>query len=177
MKFSILATILATASVAQAAITWSIEKDVNPTADQLDAYTRIEAAMTAAAARHARLGTAMNVVRAVYTPAVPTAEAYLTGTIRFGANRQFMTERTALHEIAHTLGVGLTAPFDSKCASGNWTTALPLMRSFEGPDAKIYCGGQHFWPYGLNYESEMTEETADRHVLMINAMLADGMAS
>ena len=59
-----------------------------------------------------------------------------------------MTERTAMHEISHTLGVGQTAAFNTKCAAGDWKTALPLLRSFDGANAKITCGGGHFWPYG-----------------------------
>ncbi|KAK2018905.1 ricin B lectin [Colletotrichum eremochloae] len=177
MKFSILSTILAAASVTQATINWTLEKAANPTADETEAYGKIEEVMTLAAARHARLGTAEKTIRVLYTPGVPTAEANTDGVLRFGASRDFMTERTALHEISHTLGVGLTPAFNSKCASGDWPTALPLLRSWNGDDAKIECGGKHFWPLGLNYENEWSEEAGDHHVLMINAMLADGMAA
>ncbi|KAK2047538.1 ricin B lectin [Colletotrichum somersetense] len=177
MKVSILTTIVAAASGAQAAINWTLDKAANPTDDQLDAYTKIEAAMTAAAARHARLGTAEKTITVYYQPGVPTAEANTSGTLRFGTSRDFMTERTALHEISHTLGVGLSATFKSRCASGDWPAANPLLRSWDGDDAKIQCGGYHFWPYGLNYETEWSEEAADRHVQLINAMLTDGLAS
>ncbi|KAK1987823.1 ricin B lectin [Colletotrichum cereale] len=177
MKLSILTTIVAAASVAQAAINWSLEKAANPTDDQLDAYAKIEEAMTLAAARHARLGTAEQTVWVTYTPGVPTAEAGFNGALRFGTDRAFMNERTALHEISHTLGVGQTDAWRSKCASGDWATAAPLLRSWDGDDAKIECGGVHFWPYGLNFNNEWSEETADRHVQIINAMIADGMAA
>ncbi|KAK1594961.1 ricin B lectin [Colletotrichum navitas] len=177
MKVSILTTIVATASVAQAAINWTLEKAANPTDDQLDAYAKIEEAMKLAAERHARLGTAQKTITVTYTPGVPTAEANTGGTLRFGTSRDFMTERTALHEISHTLGVGLSDGYKSRCASGDWPTALPLLRSWDGDDATIHCGGYHFWPYGLNYDNEWSDEAADRHVLLINAMLADGMAA
>ncbi|KAJ0166015.1 hypothetical protein CTA2_9103 [Colletotrichum tanaceti] len=200
MKFSLLAVVLASASTAQGEIswklekaanpttdqrddskirqgeiTWKLEKAANPTADQRDAYSRIEAVMKLAVARHARLGHAKKSLKVYYKPGVATAEAHYNGDVRFGSNRSYMTERTALHEISHTLGVGQTPAFRSKCASGNWTTALPLLRSWGKPDDKIECGGMHFWPYGLNYEEEWSESNANRHVQIINAMLADGM--
>ncbi|KAF4817897.1 hypothetical protein CGCSCA5_v005624 [Colletotrichum siamense] len=175
MKFSILAVIAASASVAQSAITWTLDKAASPTSDQTEAYEKIEAAMEAAVARHAKLGTASKSVKVYYTPGVPTAEAGVSGDLRFGSDRAFMDERTALHEISHTLGVGQTTAFNSLCSSGDWKTALPLLKSWDGDDAKISCGGQHFWPYGLNYDNEWSETNADRHVQIINAMIADGM--
>lgn len=64
-----------------------------------------------------------------------------------------MTERTAMHEISHTLGIGQTAAFNTKCAANDWATATPLLRSWDGASAKINCGGGHIWPYGLNVSS------------------------
>ncbi|KAK8038679.1 hypothetical protein PG993_007090 [Apiospora rasikravindrae] len=142
MKLSLLATVAASLSLAEGAINWTLEKAANPTSDQSDAYAKIEAAMKLAAARHARLGSASKNVRVYYTPGVPTAEANYNGDLRFGSNRAYMNERTALHEVSHTLGVGQRAAFDRKCAAGDWATALPLLRSWDGPSAKISCGGR-----------------------------------
>ncbi|KAL4972507.1 hypothetical protein BDW66DRAFT_169539 [Aspergillus desertorum] len=175
MYVSLLTTLAATVSCASAALTWSLEKSSNPTADETNAYSLIEAAMEAAVARHARLGDASKTLYVYYSPGVPTAEANYNGDIRFGSDRSYMNERTALHEISHTLGVGQTAAFDELCASGNWPTALPLLQSWDGSDALINCGGGHFWPYGLNYNDEWSETNGDRNVLLVNAMVADGM--
>ncbi|KAI1112868.1 hypothetical protein F5Y14DRAFT_239969 [Nemania sp. NC0429] len=175
MHLPIAAILVAYASVASAAINWTLQKAANPSADQQDAYKRIESAMRLAAARYARFTDASKTVRVYYSPGVPTAEANYNGDLRFGSDRAYMTERTAMHEIAHTLGVGQTAAFDRLCASGAWPTALPLLRSFDGQAAKISCGGGHFWPYGLNYETEWSETNGNRHVQMVDAMLADGM--
>jgi hypothetical protein len=152
-----------------------LDKSANPSADESDAYSRIEAAMEAAVARHARLGDASKSIYVYYVPGVPTAEASYDGTIRFGSDRAYMNERTALHEISHTLGVGQTAAFDQHCADGDWPTALPLLRSWDGADAVINCGGGHFWPYGLNYNDEWSETNGDRNVLLVNAMVDDGI--
>jgi hypothetical protein len=158
-----------------ATLTWSLQKASNPTADQSDAYTKIEAAMTKAVARYHKYSDANKTILVAYAPGVPTAEANYNGDLRFGSDRAYMTERTAMHEISHTLGVGQTAAFDSKCASGDWKTALPLLRSWDGASATISCGGGHFWPYGLNYETEWSETNANRHVQIVEAMLTDGM--
>ncbi|PSN64171.1 hypothetical protein BS50DRAFT_623779 [Corynespora cassiicola Philippines] len=175
MKFSILVAAVAYASTVSGAITWSLAKASNPTADQSDAYSRIEAAMRLAVARYSRYSDASKVIRVAYAPGVPTAEANYNGDLRFGSNRAYMNERTAMHEISHTLGIGQTAAFNSKCASGDWPTALPLLRSWDGPNAVINCGGSHIWPYGLNYDNEWSETNANRHVQLIDAMIADGM--
>ncbi|KAI1812768.1 hypothetical protein GGS20DRAFT_556572 [Poronia punctata] len=176
MRISILAAAAAAlVASASATINWSLEKSSNPSSDEQDAYGKIEAAMTLAAARYARWTSASKDVHVYYTPGVPTAEANYNGDLRFGSDRSYMTERTAMHEIAHTLGVGQTAAFDQKCAANDWPTATPLLQSWDGADAKISCGGGHFWPYGLNYETEWSETNGDRHVQIVDAMLKDGM--
>jgi len=175
MKLSLLLPVLGCASSVQGAITWTLAKAANPTADQADAYAKIESAMRLAVARHSRLSSASKVLRVAYAPGVPTAEASFNGDVRFGSNRSYMNERTALHEISHTLGIGQTAAFDRKCAAGDWRTALPLLRSWDGASAVINCGGSHIWPYGLNYDTEWSETNADRHVRLIDAMIKDGL--
>nr|UBX54519.1 hypothetical protein [Aspergillus sp.] len=144
MHVSLFTALAATVSCASAALTWSLEKSPNPTADEANAYSLIEAAMEAAVARHARLGDVSKPLHVYYSPGVPTAEGNYNGDIRFGSDRSYMNERTALHEISHTLGVGQTASFDDLCASGNWLTALPLLQSWDGSDAVINCGGGTF---------------------------------
>ncbi|KAL2152729.1 hypothetical protein VTH82DRAFT_5914 [Thermothelomyces myriococcoides] len=165
-------------SLAAATLTFQVQRTGN-SADEQDAYGRIEAAMQAAVNRYNRLAPlAQKQITVQYVPSVPTADGNFNGNIRFGADRAYMTERTALHEISHTLGVGQTRAFDDRCAAGpsGWPTAIELLRSWDGPDAVINCGGGHFWPYGLNYENEMSETNAERHCLLVNAMLADGLA-
>jgi hypothetical protein len=174
MKLSLL-LLAAYTSTASAALTWTLQKSPNPTPDQLDAYTKITSVMQKAALRYSKYSDAVKTIRVSYAPGVPTADANYNGDLRFGSNRAYMTERTAMHEISHTLGVGQTAAFERKCAAGDWRTALPLLRSWDGAGARITCGGGHFWPYGLNYETEWSEGSANRHVMLVEAMLTDGM--
>lgn len=163
--------------VAAATITWTLERASNPTADQQSAYTLITSAMNAAVARYNNLSDLGKSITVRYDPSVPTADGNINGTIRFGSNRSYMTERTALHETAHTIGVGTSAGWSSLGGSGTWTgaQATALVRQFDGASAKLSTGGGHFWPYGLNYESEFSSTAADRHVRIVAAMVRDGL--
>lgn len=168
----------ACASFAAAELTYTITEATNPSTDEADAYAQIKSAMDAAIARHdANNSNATKTITVEYNTGVSTADGSFNGNIRFGADRAYMTERTALHEIAHTLGVGTTDAFTERCDANNWPTATALLQSFDGADATISCGGGHFWPYGLNYETEMSETNANRHVDMVNAMIVDGLSS
>ncbi|KAK0713687.1 hypothetical protein B0T26DRAFT_783054 [Lasiosphaeria miniovina] len=177
MRFSKFAFLCALASVTSAAITFRVQKASNPTSDQSDAYARIEAAMNLAVARYNKLTTRPSKsITAQYVPGVSTADGNFNGNIRFGSSRSYMNERTALHEISHTLGIGQTRAFDTRCAANDWPSATKLLKSWDGASARINCGGGHIWPYGLNYDNEFSETNADRHCHLIDAMLADGLA-
>ncbi|MDX3452777.1 hypothetical protein PV396_12590 [Streptomyces sp. ME02-8801-2C] len=162
---------------AAATITWSLVRASNPTADQQSAYNLITTAMNAAVARYNNLSDLGKTITVRYEPGVPTADGNLNGTIRFGSNRSYMSERTALHEIAHTIGVGTSSGWSSLGGSGTWTgaQATALVRQFDGSSAKISTGGGHFWPYGLNYDNEWSGTAADRHVRIVAAMKNDGL--
>ncbi|WP_105969529.1 hypothetical protein [Streptomyces geranii] len=162
---------------AAATITWTLVRASNPTADQQSAYNLITTAMNAAVNRYNNLSDLGKTITVRYEPGVPTADGNINGTIRFGSNRSYMTERTALHEIAHTIGVGTSSGWSSLGGSGTWTgaQATALVRQFDGSSAKISTGGGHFWPYGLNYENEFSGTAADRHVRLVAAMKNDGL--
>ncbi|MFD8377207.1 hypothetical protein ACFV2X_01220 [Streptomyces sp. NPDC059679] len=162
--------------VAAATITWTLERAGNPTPDQQTAYNLITAAMNAAVARYNNLSDLGKNITVRYDPGVPTADGNINGTIRFG-QRAYMTERTALHEIAHTIGVGTSSGWSSLGGSGTWrgAQATALVKRFDGSGATLSTGGGHFWPYGLNYENEFSNTAADRHVQIVVAMVADGL--
>ncbi|MDX3224910.1 hypothetical protein [Streptomyces sp. ME19-01-6] len=159
-----------------ATITWTLERASNPTQDQQTAYNLITAAMNAAVARYNNLSDLGKNITVRYDPGVPTADGNINGTIRFG-NRGYMTERTALHEIAHTIGVGTSSGWSSLSSGGTWhgAQATALVKRFDGSGATLSTGGGHFWPYGLNYENEFSNTAADRHVQIVAAMVRDGL--
>lgn len=151
----------------------------NPTADQQDAYNRITNAMNAAVAMYNGQTDVTKAVTVYYEPSVPTADGNMNGTVRFGSNRSYMTQCTAMHEIAHTLGVGQSARYQQLVVNGRFTgaNALSMLRSMvgESQNSVLYADRQHFWPYGLNQNSEWSTVNGQRHARIVGAMKRDGI--
>ncbi|WP_258104255.1 RICIN domain-containing protein [Marinoscillum sp. MHG1-6] len=145
----------------------------------IDAKQRIEDAMNAAVSRynlHAPWWSRTLTVE--YNTGVQTADANINGHIRFGPDPNFQNERCALHEIAHTYGVGTSWKWDTFVGEGgvfNGVNTNALIEIYDGVDANIGTGGGHFWPYGLNYNNEFSEVNADRHSEIVSAMVMDGI--
>ena len=159
-----------------AKVTYTLWRSDNPSADEIDAYARITDAMDRALARYNKFGNMQRHLSVEYAPGVQTADANINGHIRFGSNRGYMQEGVALHEVAHTFGVGTEWFWQEKCVNEDWPAALPLVRYWDGPDQRVHCGsGHHFAPYGLNYPNEYNELAFDRHVRLVQAMKNDGL--
>lgn len=140
-----------------------------------DIRNRIVYAMDGAVAQYNRYGTFRKHITVNYNPGTPTAEANYDGWLQFGGSIGY---RVALHEIAHTMGVGTYWKWSENLkvngVQGNvWqgVNGRNLIRSFGQPDA--YSDGTHFWEYGLNYDSEGNTENYRRHVLMVAAFRKD----
>ncbi|KAK4623673.1 hypothetical protein CLAFUW4_06303 [Fulvia fulva] len=86
-----------------------------------------------------------------------------------------MNERTALHETAHTLGVGTTKAWAELCPKLAFPKARAKLEEYDGEGAELHCDRQPFWPYGLNNDDEFSEVDAGRHVQMVAALMADGV--
>ena len=146
-----------------------------------DVRARIIYAMDGAVAEYNRYGTFNEHITANYNPGVPTAQASFGGWLEFGSNPSYQQFRTALHETAHTLGVGTTWQWGANLSGGVWTGAngVAQIHAFDGPNAQVYSDGTHFWglngagPYGLNYDNEGNTENFRRHVLMLAAFRKD----
>lgn len=133
---------------------------------------QIVAAMDKAVAVYNEHSSFDKTVTANWNPGTPTADANYDGWINFGGQIGF---RTALHEIGHTLGVGTHRNWRKFITDGKWTGehALKQLREFDGPDAVLHADRQHFWPYGLNYDKEASEENNIRHIKMVAAFRKD----
>lgn len=119
-----------------------------------------------------------------YNSGVPTAEANVDGWLSFGSNTEYMQTATAMHEVAHTLGVGYY-PWSELIVDGSWVGSAvdALMNSIPAderdPDmyaqrTYITCDSQHFWPYGLNQASEhQSEWSLINHVRIVAAINED----
>ncbi len=158
-------------------VTYTLERAPNPTADEQSAYEAITAAMDHAVEYYNCYTNIEKELFVSYNPDVPTADGNVNGSIRFGsrASMQFVT---AAHEIAHTVGIAYygfadLAPDDTKIWTG--PIAVAKLREITGdPSAVLYADNTHFWPFGLNYETEYESE-ADliNHCLMVVAIRAD----
>lgn len=164
----------------EATITWYLVRVSNPNADQSDAYNRITSAMNAAVTMYNQQTTyCSGNLRVEYNTSVPTADGNVNGTIRFGANRSYMNQRTAMHEIAHTQGVGTTSRWTQLVVNGKYTGAygLAMLRRFvgESPTATLNADGHSFWPYGLNYNNEWSTVNGQRNARLVGAFQRDGV--
>jgi len=159
-------------------LSWYLVKAEKPTADQLDAYQKISAAMDAAVAIYNKESEGCRGrLRVEYNPQVAAADGNANGTIRFGKNRAYMNVRTAMHEIAHTQGVGTTERWKQLVVDGRYTGrhGLEMLRSFEGETADLNADGHSFWPYGMNYDNEWSDTNAERNARLVGAMKKDGI--
>jgi hypothetical protein len=151
-------------------LTYTLHESV--TGAPADIQSRISEAMRKAAETYNATAAFDKQVSVRYNAEVPTANANFHGVLTFGKQIGY---RTALHEIAHTLGVGTHPRWQSFAKDGRWTGrhANHQLREFDGPDAVLNVDRQHFWPYGLNYENEGSPDNFRRHVLMVAAFAKD----
>lgn len=183
MNKTILVTIIAylTASVLFAQntgnITYSLQRESNPSQDQHSAYEAITRAMDSATGYYNRLTTITKQLTVQYNTGVQTADASFNGNIRFGASRSYMVVHTAMHEIAHTVGVGTTSEYRNLIQNGVFTGthATAMLREIMGnPDTVVKGDSQHFWPFGLNYASEVkSDQDLINHCKIVDAMYKD----
>jgi len=170
LTFVLTAIAMAAAPAQHFKITWKLADG----SDQWDAKVRqrIVESMDGAVALYNELGEFDKSITAAFNAGTPTADGNYNGHINFGTQ---MSKRTALHEIAHTLGVGQHKNWQKNIKDGKWTgpAALAQLREFDGPDAVLHADRQHFWPYGLNQERESSTENDRRHVLMVAALRKD----
>jgi hypothetical protein len=157
-------------------ISYTLTKAGSPTADQTAAYEKIDAAMSKAVEFYNCYTDITKVIVAQYVPSVDTADGNPNGSIRFG-KESYMNFVTAMHEISHVLGVGADNGFDQLIKNGVYTGPLATARLREltsDPEAEIHGDTQHFWPYGLNYESEWhSEQDGIFHCYLVTAMRQD----
>jgi len=163
-------------SNALAALQYTLHKSSNPTSDENDAYSRITQVMDKALYYYNTYSNLSKFINVYYSSGVPTAEASSNGDLRFGSNRDYMYEGTAMHEIAHTLGMGTTNEYRAMFQNGVFQgqKAQALLREIDGPNAVLKGDSQHFWPYGINYRSEVrSEQDLINHVRIVEAMYQD----
>jgi hypothetical protein len=157
-------------------VSYTLTKNANPSADEQQAYMLITEAMDKAVQYYNCYTNITKADTVTYVPSVETADGNSNGSIRFGG-KDYMEYITAMHEIAHTVGIGTASNWGSMVQNGIFTgeQATAKLRSITGvADDQVHADTQHFWPYGLNYTSEVKSE-ADviDHCYMVVAIRAD----
>jgi hypothetical protein len=159
----------------QGAVSYMLTRAAAPTSAQAAAYDKITAALDTALSYYNCYTDITKSLRVSYEPSVATADGNVNGNIRFGSTDS-MNHITAMHEIAHTLGVGSTE-FNRLIMGGVFTgpVATAKLREITGdPAAEVHGDTQHFWPYGLNFTSEVkSNQDLIDHCAMVVAIRTD----
>jgi hypothetical protein len=145
----------------QGHVTYTLARESSPSADQKAAYDKITAAMDAAVRYYNCYTDITKALNVSYNPSVATADGNINGSIRFGST-DTMNKVTAMHEISHTAGIGTAQKWSSLVVNGVFTgtnAAAQLLAIPNRLEDTLHADSQHFWPYGLNYESEGQHET------------------
>ncbi|HEY3256737.1 MAG TPA: hypothetical protein VGJ91_22425 [Polyangiaceae bacterium] len=162
-------------------ITYTLAKSASPTATEQAAYDLITKAMDKAISYYDCYTDITKKENVSYVPSVETADGNINGSIRFGMSTTYMDYRTAMHEIAHTVGIGQASNWGSFLSGGLFTGthAAAQLNAINATLSKplyteLHADTQHFWPYGINQASEVKSE-ADLifHCQMVVAIRQD----
>lgn len=160
-------------------ITYTFNKATNPNTEQLEAYARLQVAVDSAVWYLSNYTSATKHVYLNYVEGTPTADANNEGWMRFGTNAGFQNLRTMLHEMNHTLGTGTTGWWTSKIVGGKFQGQYTneLLRKIQrNPTIELSGDAQHWWPFGLNQNSEVTSSwDYVYNCILIEAMRKDGL--
>ena len=167
-------TILATMAALAPQITVAdLSFTIGGTWDSDSRRTAASGALQAAVNRYNAYGDFGNAnIWVYYNSGIPTAQASYGGSIGFGGT--WPNERVTMHEMAHYLGLP-SGNWSSLFSSGTWSGSLAgrIVRQFDGEQAAIRGDSIHFWPYGLNFDSEGSEINRQRHVAVVYGMRSD----
>jgi hypothetical protein len=157
-------------------VTYALARAAAPTAQEQAAYDKITLAMDEAVRRYDCYTNITKALKVSYVPSVQTADGNINGSIRFGSTAS-MNPVTAMHEIAHTVGIGTAANWSTFVVDSHFTgaNALAELKSIPSHTTEVIGADRsHFWPYGLNYESEgKTEADLVAHCRMVMAIRRD----
>lgn len=144
--------------------------------------TRIKAAFDLAIKYYNEFTSIEKHVTVNYSPNTQTADANFAGWINMGANTGYQKAGTAMHEMAHTVGVGTHSKYWQMMVNGKWqgvrANEILLMMT---NDSSAYVKGDntHFWPYGINgaHEDDGSDFLYLMNALILQGMKSDGMPS
>lgn len=133
-------------------ITYTLDLDKTAYPTQ---YKLIKTAMDSACWYFNRYTTFRGNIYVYYNAGIPTAQASYHGSIGFGSNTTYMWVGTAMHEMCHFVGSGTTTAWQN-LTNGNWTGSVASALLVAETGETLKGDDMHFWPYGVNYKSEIT---------------------
>jgi hypothetical protein len=152
----------------------SLRYILTPEAETSPVRDAIVAGMDAAIDTYNRNAPFEGCIEVHYDSSVGTAEA-CGQRITFGG---MVGYRVSLHEIAHVMGIGTTgAWWNPACRNTEemmWIgkRATDLVREYTG-SPELHADNLHFWPFGLNWDTDLTPYADTRHVRVVYAMVQD----
>lgn len=162
-------------------LTYTFNKSAAPSAVEQAAYARLQIAIDSAIWYVNNYTSAVKHVWINYVPGVATADANNEGWMRFGSGEGYQNLRTMLHELNHTFGTGTTSWWTGKIVGGKYqgNFANELLNKIQkSTGAQLSGDTQHWWPYGLNQNSEVTSSwDYVFNCLLIEQMRRDGLSA
>ncbi|MCD8741033.1 hypothetical protein LT679_10505 [Mucilaginibacter roseus] len=166
-------------TIAKGNVTYTFNKSANPTAEELEAYGRLQIAIDSATWYLNNYTSATKHVYLNLVDGTPTADANNQGWMRFGTNPGFQNIRTMLHELNHTLGTGTSNWWWSHKENGKLQapSVTAILRLIDKDNTvMLNCDDMHWWPYGLNQNSEVSSSwDYVYNAIIIEAMRKDGL--
>ena len=164
-------------ATAKSNVTYNLNRKPDPDPGEQAAYDKITRTMDEAVRYYNQHSAGLTkVLQVSYDPGVPTADGNSNGSVRFGRDTVSVVA-TAMHEIAHTMGVGTSGQWGKLNQKGVFTGphATAVLREIDhDPKAVVHCDNQHFWPYGLNYAGEVkSNQDYVNHCKMVTAIAQD----
>lgn len=144
--------------------------------------TRIKTAFDIATKYYNNFTSIVKHVTINYSPSTPTADANFAGWINMGSNAAYQKAGTAMHEMAHSVGVGQHAKYWELMYAGTWhgKRANEILQMMTNDATAVVKGDNtHFWPYGINgsWEDDGSDFLYIMNALILQGMKADGMPS
>ncbi len=162
-------------------LTYTFNKSANPTAEEAAAYARLQVAIDSAVWYVNNYTSVSKHVWINYSPGTPTADANVDGWMRFGSNAGFQNIRTMMHELNHTFGTGTSWWWPTVVQNGLYKSARAnsILKLITGDaNAVLHGDSQHWWPFGLNQNSEVSSSwDYVWNCLIIEGMRRDGLPS
>jgi hypothetical protein len=169
------ATSAPTAQLQTGKVTYTMHGPTEPTEEEAKILKDAAASVDKAAKIYNTCTKLKKELNVYYSPDTPTADGNINGSIRFGKNARNL--RIFLHEMGHTMGVGQHGNWGKLMVNGVWQgkRANKLLQEFTNdPKAELHGDRMHFWPYGLNFDSEVkSDEDFIRHAKIVEAMVED----